>query len=70
MRANALVVFGVLDGGILVKLGVMQHVFARAVELVQRIGREGEGFGEEGDEGVREGLDLGREAFQGGTEAW
>ena len=72
MWANALVVFGVRDGdrGIPVELGAMQHVFTRIVELVQRVGREAEGFGDEGDEGVREVLQLGRVAFQDSAEAW
>ena len=72
MWANALVVFGVRGGdrGIPVELGAVQHVFARIVELVQRAGREAEGFGDKGDEGVREVLELGRVAFQDGAEAW
>ena len=70
MRAMTLVV-GVRDGdwGILDEFGAVLHVFLRVVELVQRVGREGKGFCHEGDEVVREVLDLDQVAFQDGTEA-
>ena len=71
MRANSLVVCRVRDGdcGILDYLGAVLHIFVRVVELVQCIRREGEGFREEGDEGVRKVLDLDQETFQDCTEA-
>ena len=65
-------IFGVRSGdrGIPVELGAMQRVFARIIQLVQRVGREGEGFGDEGDGGAREVLELCHVMFQDSAEAW